>query len=87
MRWTPFVRQILAVAKSGAAVLYEGKAIRDRHSIPDLTRRSGRIPALPYPPIKRFYYTAMLVPAGRQKVHPGQKAINPSPGDSQVLCC
>src|ERR1035438_9664036 len=34
------------------------RAARRPPSIPGWSRRSGRIPALPYPPIKHFYGTA-----------------------------
>jgi uncharacterized protein (TIGR03437 family) len=47
--WTKFGRRL-----DGAAGNQE--AARRPPSIPGLTRRSGRIPALPYPPIKLSYY-------------------------------
>ena len=38
-------------------------------STPGLSRRSGRIPALPYPPIKPFYFTTGSQ-IGEAKKHP-----------------
>ena len=54
------------------------EAARRPPSIPGLTRRSGRIPALPYPPIKLLHCTA-VAPISTNKNHPLWKktAINP----------
>jgi hypothetical protein len=42
-------------------------------SIPGLIRRSGRIPALPYPPIKHFYFTANCGDSESKNIHSGKK--------------
>ena len=47
-------------------------------SIPGLNRRSGRIPALPYPPIKHFDCTADADFGKAKSIHSGKtKAVNP----------
>jgi len=43
------------------------EAARRPPSTPGLIRRSGRIPALPYPPIKLFHFTAIV---DRRKTKP-----------------
>ena len=54
------------------------EAARRPPSTPGLSRRSGRIPALPYPPIKLLHCTA-VAPISPNKNHPLWKktAINP----------
>jgi hypothetical protein len=42
-------------------------------SIPGLIRRSGRIPALPYPPIKLFHCTANCDNSKSKNIHSGKK--------------
>jgi len=42
-------------------------------SIPDLNRRSGRIPALPCPPIKLFHCTANCGYSKSKIIHSGKK--------------
>src|ERR1035441_8395859 len=57
------------------------EAARRPPSTPGLIRRSGRIPALPYPPIKLLHCTA-VAPISRNTNHPLWKktAINPGGG-------
>jgi hypothetical protein len=43
-------------------------------SIPDLNRCSGRIPALPYPPIKQIDCTAGSVCCKEQTIHSGKNS-------------
>jgi len=44
-----------------------------RPSVPGLNRRSGRIPALPYPPIKRFHCTAASEIRKAKNIHSGKQ--------------
>src|ERR1017187_1069360 len=54
------------------------EAARRPPSIPGLSRRSGRIPALPYPPIKLSYYkTNLAKPANKKTSILAETAINP----------
>jgi hypothetical protein len=49
------------------------KAARRPPSIPGLIRRSGRIPALPYPPIKLLHCTAGAGTGKEENIHSGKK--------------
>jgi len=49
------------------------EAARRPPSIPGLNRRSGRIPALPYIPIKHFDCTADAVCSKEETIHSGKK--------------
>lgn len=49
------------------------EAARRPPSIPGLNRRSGRIPALPYPPIKPFQCTAGAATGKAKNIHSGKK--------------
>src|ERR1019366_6035157 len=57
------------------------EAARRPPSIRGLSRRSGRIPALPYPPIKLSYYkTNLAKPANKKTSILAETAINPGGG-------
>jgi hypothetical protein len=49
------------------------EAARRPPSTPGLSRRSGRIPALPYPPIKPLHCTAIADMHKRKIIHSGRK--------------
>jgi len=49
------------------------EAARRPPSIPGLNRRSGRIPALPYPPIKPLQCTAASQTRKVKTIHSGKK--------------
>ena len=49
------------------------KAARRPPSTPGLSRRSGRIPALPYPPIKPLHCTVIADKRKRKTIHSGRK--------------
>src|ERR1700691_2834268 len=50
------------------------EAARRPPSIPRLSRRSGRIPALPYPPIKLSYYKKVRETGTGKIIHSGRKS-------------
>ena len=44
-------------------------------SIPDLHRRSGRVPALPYPPSKQIDFTAVAALSKAKSIHSGNNSV------------
>jgi hypothetical protein len=70
LRWTPSDKKSAILRWCGG--LTKTAAVRPP-SIPGLIRRSGRIPALPYPPIKHFDCTAGAVFSKEESIHSGKQ--------------
>ena len=62
-----------APGRQSLIAMADQEAARRPPSTPGLSRRSGRIPALPYPPIKPLHCTAIADMHKSKIIHSGRK--------------